>query len=114
MRPGTVYLFQTKDGGHSWEKSQIAAPAGYEQAELETTGPIFLSTSTAYLPVHVSSQNGILLAVYVTHDGGTAGCRARPMSPKAAFRTSFPRQPALPGTAATSMQRTIRHRPGRL
>jgi photosystem II stability/assembly factor-like uncharacterized protein len=68
--PGTVYLFETKDSGRSWEKSRIAAPTGYEQAELETTGPVFLSTSTAYLPVHIASQNGVLLAVYVTHDGG--------------------------------------------
>ena len=68
--PGTVYLYQTRDGGHSWEKSLVSAPAGYEQAELETTGPTFLTAETGYLPVHVSSQNGILLAVYVTHDGG--------------------------------------------
>ena len=68
--PGTVYLFQTGDAGHTWKKKYVQAPLGYEEAELETRGPVFLGSSTAFLPVHVSSQNGILLAIYVTHDGG--------------------------------------------
>ena len=80
--PGTVYLFQTKNGGHSWEKSRVAAPAGYEQAELETTGPTFLTADTGYLPVHLSSQNGILLAIYVTHDGGNSWVQSPTYVPK--------------------------------
>ncbi len=69
--PGTVYLYQTADSGRTWTKSKVAGPPGYAEAELETTGPIFVTSSTGYLPVHVSSQNGILLATYVTHNGGS-------------------------------------------
>ncbi len=69
--PGTVYLYQTADSGRTWTKNKVAAPPGYAEAELETTGPVFVTTSTGYLPVHISSQNGILLATYVTHDGGS-------------------------------------------
>jgi photosystem II stability/assembly factor-like uncharacterized protein len=68
--PGTLYLYETSDGGHSWHKSPVAAPQGYEQAELETTGPIFTSPTVAYLPVHISSQNGVVLAIYASADGG--------------------------------------------
>lgn len=68
--PGTIYLYQTKDGGRSWNQVPIEVPAGYEQAELETTGPEFAASNDAYMPVHLSSQNGVLLAIYASHDGG--------------------------------------------
>lgn len=68
--PGVVYLYQTSDAGHSWNLNPVPVPAGYEQAEFETIGPKFVSSADAYLPVHISSQNGVMLAVYVSHDGG--------------------------------------------
>ena len=70
--PGTIYLYQTKDGGRSWGQIPVQVPAGYEQAEFETIGPRFVTSKDAYLPVHVTSQNGVMLAVYATHDGGTS------------------------------------------
>lgn len=68
--PGTIYLYKTLDGGHSWSQILIDAPAGYDQAELETLGPKFVTLDTAYLPVSLSSQNGVMLAIYSSHDGG--------------------------------------------
>jgi len=68
--PGRIYLYQTADGGRTWAQSSVTAPDGYELAELETTGPIFATSQVAFLPVHMSSQNGIMLAVYVSRDGG--------------------------------------------
>jgi photosystem II stability/assembly factor-like uncharacterized protein len=68
--PGTVYLFETADGGHTWRESAIDPPPGYSEAQLETPGPVFVGAETAYLPVHVTSQYGVLLVVYVTQDGG--------------------------------------------
>ena len=68
--PGTIYLYQTLDGGHSWNLIPVQVPSGYDQAELETTGPKFPTLDTAYLPVTLTSQNGELLAVYSSHDGG--------------------------------------------
>lgn len=70
--PGTMYLYQTANAGRSWSKSPVDAPAGYEQAELETTGPTFINSKIAYLPVHLSSQNGVMLAVYISRDGGAS------------------------------------------
>ena len=70
--PGTVYLYQTSDGGVTWTKSPVAVPAGYEEAELETPGPIFVNSDVGYLPVHLSTQNGIMLAIYVSRDGGSS------------------------------------------
>lgn len=67
---GVVYLYQTSDAGHSWNLNPVPVPAGYEQAEFETIGPKFVSSADAYLPVHISSQNGVMLAVYISHDGG--------------------------------------------
>lgn len=68
--PGVIYLYQTKDGGQTWNQSPLQIPAGYDQAEFETIGPKFITSSNAYLPVHVSSQNGVMLAIYISRDGG--------------------------------------------
>jgi photosystem II stability/assembly factor-like uncharacterized protein len=68
--PGTVYLFETADGGHTWKQSTVDAPPGYSEAQLETPGPVFVGAKIAYLPVHVTSQYGVLLVVYVSQDGG--------------------------------------------
>lgn len=68
--PGTIYLYQTKDGGATWAQVPIKAPDGYDQAEFETRGPVFPSVNTAYLPVTISSQNGVILAIYDSGDGG--------------------------------------------
>ena len=67
---GAIYLYKTSDGGHSWSQVAVTVPVGYEQAEFETVGPTFVSARDAYLPVHASSQYGVMLAVYVSHDGG--------------------------------------------
>ncbi len=68
--PGTIYLYKTQDNGHTWNQIPIQVPKGYEQAELETTGPKLVTQDAAYLPVTLSSQNGVLLAIYSSHDGG--------------------------------------------
>ena len=68
--PGVIYLYKTGDGGISWQQATVKPPDGYDQAELETRGPIFAAPEMAYLPVNVSSQNGVMLAVYVSRDGG--------------------------------------------
>jgi photosystem II stability/assembly factor-like uncharacterized protein len=80
--PGTIYLYQTKDGGRSWGQIPVQVPTGYEAAEFETIGPRFVTPKDAYLPVHVTSQNGVMLAVYATHDGGTSWTLTPTMIPQ--------------------------------
>jgi photosystem II stability/assembly factor-like uncharacterized protein len=70
--PGQIYLYETHDAGHTWKESPVKVPAGYEEAELQTRGPIFVSSEIAFLPVHVSSQNGVMLAIYISRDGGAS------------------------------------------
>jgi photosystem II stability/assembly factor-like uncharacterized protein len=70
--PGTLYLFETRDGGRTWSRSPVAVPPGYQQAEVETTGPTFADPDVGFLPVHLSTQNGVMLAVYVSRDAGAS------------------------------------------
>ncbi len=69
--PGEVYLYQTQDGGQTWKEQLVQIPAGYEQAQFETIGPQFVTAQDAFMPVHVSSQNGVMMAIYYSHDGGS-------------------------------------------
>ncbi|HEX8991946.1 MAG TPA: hypothetical protein VF784_09730 [Anaerolineales bacterium] len=80
--PGVIYLYQTKDAGATWVQSTIKVPDGYDQAQFETRGPIFVGANTAYLPATVSSQNGVMLAVYVSHDGGASWLETPIMIPQ--------------------------------
>ena len=80
--PGVVYLYQTKDGGVTWTQVPVKIPDGYDQAQFETRGPIFASLNTAYLPVTVASQNGVMLAVYQSGDGGTSWLQTPTMIPQ--------------------------------
>jgi photosystem II stability/assembly factor-like uncharacterized protein len=68
--PGRIYLYQTADGGRTWTSSTVAAPAEYKEAELQTAGPYFVDPEVAFLPVHISHQYGVMLAVYSSKDGG--------------------------------------------
>ncbi len=80
--PGVIYLYQTQDGGTSWTQATVKVPAGYEQAQFETRGPTFVNPGTAYLPVSVSSQNGVMLVVYSSHDGGKTWVQSPTMIPQ--------------------------------
>ncbi|HEY5982111.1 MAG TPA: hypothetical protein VIU38_01445 [Anaerolineales bacterium] len=71
-QPGKIYLYKTSNSGGEWVEIPVTAPDGYQEAELETTGPVFTDSQTAYLPVHAASQVGVMLIVYVSHDGGSS------------------------------------------
>ena len=70
--PGRIYLYQTADGGRTWTPSPVTTPAEYAEAELQTPGPSFVDPEVAFLPVHISHQYGVMLAVYASHDGGAS------------------------------------------
>ncbi len=79
--PGKTYLFHTGDQGTSWQPVQVKTPDGYDQAQMETRGPTFVTPDTAYLPVSVSAQEGVMLAIYVSRDGGKSWLLTQPMIP---------------------------------
>jgi len=70
--PGTIYLYQTLDGGHTWKQSPIQVPSGYEQSQPETTGPAWASAENSYVAVQLQSQNGVMMAIYQSLDRGTS------------------------------------------
>lgn len=82
--PGVIYLYKTSDGGHTWNSITVQVPLGYELADYDTVGPKFVTSKDAFLPVQVSSQNGVVLAIYVSHDGGFTWVLTRTMIPQGA------------------------------
>ena len=70
--PGRLYLYQTADGGRTWAVSPVSAPQEYAEAELQTPGPLLASPQVAFLPVHFSSQFGVMLGMYISRDGGAS------------------------------------------
>lgn len=69
----SIVLYTTQDGGLTWARQPVAAPAGYstEGGSVETRTPIFFAGSPqdGLLPVvfHAEGQPTIF---YVSHDGG--------------------------------------------
>ena len=70
--PGVIYLYRSGDGGATWQLVPVKVPDGYEQAQMETRGPTFVTHNAAFLPVTVSSQNGVMMALYTSVDGGAS------------------------------------------
>jgi photosystem II stability/assembly factor-like uncharacterized protein len=70
--PGRIYIYQTTDGGRTWASSPVTTPVEYKEAELQTAGPYFVDPEVAFLPVHISYQQGVMLAVYASRDGGAS------------------------------------------
>lgn len=69
--PGTVYLYRTDDGGHSWSPVSLELPAGAENYELgiDQDQMQFVSAGDGFLIIRMSGDS-IQTAVYVTDDGG--------------------------------------------
>src|SRR5512138_653466 len=80
--PGVVYVYRSTDAGVTWQQVNVRAPDGYDQADLSALAPIFVSSNMAYLPVTVSSQNGVMLAIYVSKDGGNTWAVTPTMIPQ--------------------------------
>jgi photosystem II stability/assembly factor-like uncharacterized protein len=80
--PGTVYLYRSHDAGATWQHVAVQVPKGYEQAELNALAPRFVSATTAFLPVTVASQNGVMLTIYVSRDGGSSWLATPTMIPQ--------------------------------
>jgi photosystem II stability/assembly factor-like uncharacterized protein len=68
---GTVYLFRTDDGGHTWTPVTLELPAGAENFELgiDKDQMQFVSATDGFLAVRMSGE-ATQTAVYITNDTG--------------------------------------------
>jgi photosystem II stability/assembly factor-like uncharacterized protein len=67
--PGTVYLFETKDGGVTWAQTPLPLPQSGANAELSVEQIHFVSNTDAFLIMRVTSEQ-VNTAVYVSNDSG--------------------------------------------
>ncbi len=80
--PGVIYLYRSDDGGATWQQVPVQIPNGYDQAMFDALPPRFASSATAFLPITASSQNGVMLTIYVSRDGGNTWVGTPTMVPQ--------------------------------
>ena len=82
--PGTVYLYRTDDGGHTWSPVSLELPAGAENYELgiDKDQMRFVSAKDGFLVVRMSGDS-TQTAVYVTNDGGESWSLTPTLIPEA-------------------------------
>ncbi len=68
-RTDFFWLYVTHDGGKTWQHQDLPLLPGISNAGITTTPPVFFG-NTGILPATVSTNNGQLEVLYVTHDGG--------------------------------------------
>ena len=66
---GTVYLYRTDDGGHTWSQVALPATENAQQAELSIDHIQFVTPTTGYIAMRVNA-NESRDAIYVTKNGG--------------------------------------------
>jgi len=69
--PGTVYLYRTEDGGHTWSPINLELPDGAENFELgiDEDQMQFVSANDGFLALRMAGD-AAQTGVYVTNDGG--------------------------------------------
>jgi photosystem II stability/assembly factor-like uncharacterized protein len=66
-----IWLFKTVDGGHSWQKLDLALPASSPNIMTSVDAPRFFNSMEGILPMDVfTTDTGIYKAFYTTTDSG--------------------------------------------
>ena len=68
-KDGYVWLFATKNGGHTWQHQDIPLPTGYMSSTVVVDPPRFFSDQDGVLPVRLFA-NVPQMDFYLTHDSG--------------------------------------------
>ena len=81
---GSVYLFRTDDGGHTWSQVTLELPAGAENYELgiDRDQMQFFSAKDGFLVVRMSGEAN-QTAVYTTNDAGNTWTLTSTLIPNA-------------------------------
>jgi len=93
---GTVYLFRTDDGGHTWAQVTLELPAGAENYELDIDRDqmkIF-SAKDGFLVVRMSGEAN-QTAVYITNDAGNTWTLTPTLIPNAGASEFLSAQEAI-------------------
>jgi len=80
--PGFAYLYKTPDGGRTWAQQPLTLPVGYESAGIIIESPKFFGSNDAILPVWMTTNTGLDLFIYVSHDGGASWTRSAGVVPQ--------------------------------
>jgi photosystem II stability/assembly factor-like uncharacterized protein len=73
------WLYVTHDAGRTWQHQTLPIPAGMFPAPVETDPPTFFTAHEGILSVRLVTEQGALLYLYVTHDGGTTWQSSTPL-----------------------------------
>src|SRR6266508_530534 len=93
---GTVYLFRTDDGGHTWAQVTLELPAGAENFELDIDKDQlhFVSAMDGFLVVRMSGEAN-QTAVYTTNDAGNTWTLTPTLIPNAGASEFLSAQEAI-------------------
>jgi len=93
---GTVYLFRTDDGGHTWTPVTLELPAGAENFELgiDKDQMQFVSATDGFLAVRMSGE-ATQTAVYITNDAGNTWTLTPTLIPNAGASEFLSAQEAI-------------------
>jgi photosystem II stability/assembly factor-like uncharacterized protein len=93
---GTVYLFRTDDGGHTWTPVTLDLPAGAENFELDIDKDQlqFVSATDGFLAVRMSGE-ATQTAVYITTDAGNTWTLTLTLIPNAGASEFLSAQEAI-------------------
>jgi photosystem II stability/assembly factor-like uncharacterized protein len=70
--PNAVFLYYSRDGGQTWQRSPLSVPPHYDFLGVRTAAPHFSNAATGTLPVFLSGQ---VVSLYSTRNGGGAWTR---------------------------------------